>query len=79
MVRADDHQARLLLRGHTADEVDRPFLGAPAPVLVGVELAVAVEVAELQSVPRDEAPGPGAKGRLNRCGGSHDPTVSTPA
>jgi hypothetical protein len=54
------HDAGLLLERHPPDEVVDATGGAEAPVFVGVELAVPVEVAELQPVDRDRRHAPRA-------------------
>ena len=48
--RRADHEPGLLLERHPTDEVGHALLDGPAPVLVGVELAVLVEVLEEKAV-----------------------------
>ena len=49
------HETGLLLDGEARDEVGRAGFDGQAPVLVGVELRVYVEIAEPKAVERERA------------------------
>lgn len=48
--RVDEHEPGHLFQVHLCDEVVDPFFGRQAPVLIGVELSVVVQVPEIGAV-----------------------------
>ncbi len=63
------HQPRLLGQGEPAHQIPGPLGGAEAPVLVGGQGAVAIEILELQAVLLDQGGGAMAQNRLLGLGG----------
>ena len=64
--RVDQHHAGLFVERHLADEVGHALLGRPPPVLIRVELTVAVGIAKLIGVHRRHVLAAHADGRLRR-------------